>query len=334
MKKFFLVTGGCGFLGSALVRRLLLAGYRVRVFDNQFRGSLSRIEDIAERIEYQEGDIRDPAAVARAVQGVDAVCHMAAINGTANFYAMPELVLEVGVKGMLNVIDACIASGVGELSLASSSEVYHYAAVIPTPENVPLVIPDPLNPRYSYAASKLISEVLAFGFGRKHFRKLLVFRPHNVYGPHMGWEHVIPQFVIRMKQLEAAGPGPYRFPIQGDGSETRSFVFVDDFIEGLLIVLERGEHLNTYHIGREEEVSMAVVAGMVADYFGEQIELVAGKPAAGGAARRCPDIAKLSALGYCPRVSLREGLAVTARWYSEHSGDAPQGVRSMAGEKS
>ena len=92
---------------------------------------------------------------------MDSVCHLAFINGTKYFYSMPELVLDVGVKGIVNVVDGCLKHGVGELVVASSSEVYHEPAVVPTDETVPLCIPDPLNPRYSYAAGKLISEIIA-----------------------------------------------------------------------------------------------------------------------------------------------------------------------------
>ena len=152
MKKSYLITGGCGFLGSALVRRMVGAGYRVRVLDDQSRGSAGRLADIEGEFEFLDGDIRDPKAVSNAVKGMDAVCHMAFVNGTEFFYTMPELVLDIGVRGMLNVIDACLANDVGELILASSSEVYQMAPVIPTDEHAPLSIPDPLNPRYSYAS--------------------------------------------------------------------------------------------------------------------------------------------------------------------------------------
>ncbi len=109
--------------------------------------------------------------------------------------------LEVGVKGMINVIDGCIKENVKELVLASSSEVYQTPEKVPTDETVALSIPDPLNPRYSYGGGKIISELMAINYGRKHFDKVVIFRPHNVYGPDMGWEHVIPQFVLRMKNV-------------------------------------------------------------------------------------------------------------------------------------
>jgi len=327
MKKAYLITGGCGFIGSALVRRMVREGYRVRVLDNQFRGSAERLSDIAGDFEFIAGDIRDAVLVGQAVQGMDAVCHMASINGTEFFYTMPELVLDIGVRGMLNVIDACLSHNVGDLIVASSSEAYQTAPVIPTNEQVPLSIPDPLNPRYSYASAKLISEVLALNYGRSRFERVVVFRPHNVYGPAMGWEHVIPQFALRMKWLMESGPGPYRFPIQGTGEETRSFVYIDDFTDGLMLALECGAHLNIYHIGTMDEIAIRRLAEMVGECFGQALAVVPGEILKGGTNRRCPDTTKIAGLGYRPKFSIQEGLAITCRWYAENAGFAPERLR-------
>jgi nucleoside-diphosphate-sugar epimerase len=182
---------------------------------------------------------------------------------------------------------------------------------------VPLVVPDIGNPRYSYGGGKIISELLTMNFGRKHFERALIFRPHNVYGPDMGSEHVIPQFALRMRRACETTEGRVPFPIQGTGRETRAFVYIDDFTEGLLRVIEYGEHLNVYNIGTDTEVAIADVARLVARAFGREIDLVPGPVQPGSVARRSPDITKLRALGFSPRTPLDAGIAATVAWYQE-----------------
>ncbi len=319
MNKSYLVTGGTGFLGSALVRRLIHDGYRVRVLDNNSRGRTDRLHDVRGSFEFIQGDIRDAAAVQEACRGMDSVCHLAYINGTEFFYTKPNLVLEVGVAGMLNVLNGCIKHGTGELVVASTSEVYQSPPVIPTGESVGLSIPDPLNPRYSYAGGKIISEIMAINYGRQYFQRVLIFRPHNVYGPDMGWEHVVPQFVLRMRELVRQPAEPVPFPIQGTGGETRAFIYIDDFIDSLRLMMEKGEHLGIYHLGTQEELAIREVAAEVGRYFGREITIVPGEAKLGGPPRRCPDITKISRLGYRSKVPFREGLPITARWYDENA---------------
>lgn len=318
--KRYLVTGGTGFIGSALVKRLVKEGYNVRVLDNNMRGAAHRLKNVADKIEVINADIRDAKAVQKACKEIDSVIHLAYINGTEFFYKMPELVLDVGIRGIINVIEGSIKNNIKELILASSSEVYQTASKIPTDEKAPLSIPDPLNPRYSYGGGKIISELMTINYGRKHFDRAMIFRPHNVYGPDMGWEHVIPQFVVRMKEICQKNKGKkIRFPIQGTGKETRAFVFISDFIEGLMLVLEKGEHLGIYHIGTMNEISIENVAIKVGKYFGKGVSIVPCKTAEGGAFRRCPDITKLKKLGYKPKISFEKGLRITAKWYDENS---------------
>jgi UDP-glucose 4-epimerase len=313
----YLVTGGSGFLGSALVRRLVQEGARVRVLDNHWRGRPRRLADVAGRIEMMTGDIRDADCVGRAVEGIDCVVHLSAINGTRYFYEEPELVIDVAIRGTLNVIDACRRHGVGQLVVASSSEAYQSPDLIPTPENVPLVVPDILNPRYSYGGSKLAAELIAFNYGRTGFDRVVVFRPHNVYGPDMGFEHVIPELTVRAAAAVAAGPaqGPVRFPIKGDGRQTRAFIHVDDFTDGLFTVIEKGQHLNVYHIGNPDEVTVEALARMIFEEFG-RVPAFEHEPApAGETRRRCPDITKLRALGFAPHIPLSDGLPGVVEWY-------------------
>jgi nucleoside-diphosphate-sugar epimerase len=311
-----LVTGGSGFIGSSLVKALLRTGCSVRVLDDNSRGRVRRLGEVANDIEFIAGDIRDAAAVENAARGMDELHHLAFVNGTEFFYNAPDLVLDVGVRGMINVIDACRKQNVGTLVLASSSEVYQTPPKFPTDESAPLVVPDVLNPRYSYGASKLISEVMAINFGRKYFQRVLIFRPHNIYGPDMGREHVVPQFALRIYAASKRQPGGRLcFEIQGTGEETRSFCYIDDLVAGVLAVREKGEHLGVYHVGTSEEVTIAELAQRIAAHAGREIELVAGKLPPGGTLRRCPDISKLRRIGYKPRVPLEQGLKATLDWY-------------------
>lgn len=324
MAKTILVTGGTGFIGSALVRRLVHDGYTVRVFDNNSRGAEARLDDVKDDVELVVGDIRSLDDVSRATKGVDSVHHLAFVNGTEFFYSKPELVLEVGVKGMMNVLDACIEHNVGDLVLASSSEVYQTPPNVPTDETAPLSVPDPLNPRYSYGGGKIISELLTVNYGRKFFERAVIFRPHNVYGPDMGWEHVLPQFIVRMHGLaQQDSSDPLPFPIQGTGEETRAFVYIDDFTDGLMHVVEAGEHLNIYHIGTMHEVAIAELAREVGRALGRNVHIVPGDLQKGSTKRRCPDTTKLQALGYTPKVTLADGVAKTAAWYVENAHLAP-----------
>lgn len=319
MGRKYLVTGGTGFIGSAIVKRLVRENYKVKVLDNNSRGTSRRLNKIINDIEYVDADIRNADAVYKAAEGVDCIIHLAYINGTEFFYSEPDLVLDVAVRGMLNVLDACCLKGVRNLILASSSEVYQTPPYIPTDETVPLSIPDVLNPRYSYGGGKIISELMVINYGRTKFDRVIIFRPHNVYGPDMGWEHVLPQFILRSIDTIAATPeGPIPFSIQGDGRQTRAFIYIDDFVEGLMCVIKYGKHLNIYNIGNPEELTISEVARRVVGYFGREVLIKEGSHMKGGTQRRCPDISKIKALGFNPHISFNEGFPSIASWYQKN----------------
>lgn len=308
------VTGGGGFIGAFLAREMVARGWDTVVVDNLARGDQRRLEPVIDQIEFHQLDVRDEDGLIPIVRGADVVMHLAAINGTENFYKHPELVLDVGLRGCIAVMNACRASQVPDVVVASSAEVYQTPPSVPTPEDVPLMLPNSLNPRYSYGGSKLISELIAFNYGKDVFRKVQVFRPHNVYGPDMGWKHVVPQFIQRIHALKRAGSSN-TLEIQGKGTETRAFAYVDDVVSGIIQMYERGGHRDIYHIGNDEEVTVAELAHLAAEAVGIDIQIKQGKEAEGGTPRRCPDISKMRALGYDPQVSLREGIARTAEWY-------------------
>src|SRR5262249_41430378 len=238
-----LVTGGAGFLGAALVRRLVERGRPVRVLDDSSRGGFDRLKDLSGRFEAVSGDVRDEALVRRAAQGCSAVFHLAAVNGTRNFYEQPERVLDVALRGTLAAVVAARECGVRRFLFASSSEVYHDPPTIPTPEEVRLVVPDPANPRFSYAGGKLAGELITRNYLRGTATGAIILRPHNVYGPDMGFEHVIPNLVHKIRAAAAragAAASKVEIELQGTGRETRAFCFVDDAAEAIALLEEKG----------------------------------------------------------------------------------------------
>jgi len=305
-KKTFLVTGGTGFIGSNISKLLVNENYNVKIFDNNSRGSLKKISQFKKKIKFIKGDIRNKETLSRALRNTDAVVHLAYVNGTKFFYSKPVTILDIAVKGMLNVIECCIENNIKELYLASSSEVYQTPLKIPTDENEPLKIPDIFNPRYSYGGGKILTELMGVHYGKKYFKKLIIFRPHNVYGANMGNEHVIPQFVSRFKKLKGKN-----FKIQGTGNEIRSFIYIEDFLSGFKSILKKGKHLNIYNIGTKEKIKIKDLAYKLAKILNKKIVIKKTELKKGGTKIRVPNIGKIEKLGFRPKFNLKKGLRKT-----------------------
>ena len=189
---------------------------------------------------------------------------------------------------------------------------------MPTDETEALKIPDVRNPRFSYGGGKIASELLTLHLGGHRGLETVIFRPHNFYGPDMGNEHVIPEIARRIVDLsDGLRHKEIDLPIQGDGTETRSFCFVTDGSRGAYQVGQFGESGEIYHLGTEREISIRDLAELVGRTLGVDVRIRPGELRAGGTTRRCPDITKARALGYEPRVSLEDGVARTARWYAD-----------------
>jgi nucleoside-diphosphate-sugar epimerase len=336
------VTGGAGFIGSALVHRLVKDGHEVTVLDRFSRGKMERLPkpwrlaDERSGISWRRGgvaaveaDIRDPEPVEMAVADADVVWHLAYVQGTQTFYADPKDVIDVALTGIMNVLHACEKHPGKDLILVSSSEVYQDppAGMFPTDESVPLSVPDVTNPRYSYGGGKIASELAVLAYAQAGLLgRAVIVRPHNVYGPDMGHEHVIPEFAARMNAIRRSAivrvngaRVPDEFRIQGTGQETRSFCHIDDCVDGLIIAGTDGEDRGVYHLGNpREEYAIGVLAYMIADLYGVEIDLVPGALPEGSPTRRLPDTRKLEALGFDPKVSLEDGLPGTLEWYAEN----------------
>src|SRR3989344_5191072 len=323
MSKRELITGGGGFVGYHLARHLVDNSYNVTILDNFTRSKadeeLDKLLD-EPNITFLKGDVTKPETFNSLDNEFDYIYHFAAINGTENFYKIPDKVLKIGVLGIINILDWFIKQDKGKLMFASSSETYAgtlkligNAFPIPTPEGVPLVIDDPSNVRWSYGAGKIVGEVAVHSYAKAYsIKNFVIIRYHNIYGSRMGFDHVLPQFIGRIVKKEDP------FKILG-GQETRTFCHVDDAVRATRLVME-SEKTNgqTVHIGRTDGeikiIDLAKQLFQAADVNPHpQIEILPAP--AGSVLRRCPDTTKLQSLGFTPKVSLHEGLKQMYDWY-------------------
>ena len=279
MNKNILVTGGTGFIGSEITKYLVKKNYNVTVFDDNSRGKTNRLESVWKKIKFIKGDIRNRRQVYLATKNIHSIIHLAYINGTKFFYSRPYEILEVATKGMLNLIDACKINNIKKFYLASSSEVYQTPLKIPTDEKEMLKI-------------------------KIKTKQNIIFSPHNVYSGDMGNEHVIPEFINRIKNIKKDG----KFLIQGDGNQKRSFIHIDDFIEAFDKVFKKGKNQEIYNIGTTEVIKIKDLAKKISKIFNTKIKLKKIKINAGGTKIRCPNINKLKKLGFKPRINLDKGL--------------------------
>ncbi len=259
------VTGGSGFIGAYLTRRLVEEGWSVRVMDTMARGEKSRLDPVIDHIELRTADVRDIDAVRKVCKGADVVFHLAAINGTENFYNHPDLVLDVGLRGALAVVEGARDAGVPDMVVASSAEVYQTPAVVPTDETVALMLPDSLNPRYSYGGSKIVSELIAFNYARDHYRQdagvpaaQCLWARHGLQARHSA----VPAARFR---LEGAAGTEKRFRDSGGRQrDPRLRLRRRRRVSGIITMWEKGGHREIYHIGNDQEISIAELAAMTA----------------------------------------------------------------------
>lgn len=307
-----LVTGAAGVIGFELAKQLCEAGDSVVAVDIGKKGGLGDLEELARahagRLKLLNADVARGLGKLADEPRFDAVFHLAAIVGVKYVTDHPYETLDVNLRSTLNVLDRAIADKSRAVVFASSSENYASTveaghASVPTSESVTLSIDDIALPRWSYAASKIAGESAVFGAARLGGFAPLVVRFHNVYGPRMGPTHVIPEFLARCR--ERVDP----FPVYGP-EQTRSFLYVEDAARALRVVLSDGLAGNggIYNVGQSVETRISDLAKLVFDVTGHHPKVDAKPAPPGSVARRVPDVAKLSKLGFKPSVSLEDGL--------------------------
>ena len=319
--KTILITGGAGFIGYFTAQKLVTEGNRIILVDNLSRGRMD--DDFGElltndRVQFIKGDLTDPSFVQTLPKQVDYIYHFAAVIGVKNVLEHPDTVLSVNARSILNLFEyAQTVNGLKKFLFSSTSEIYagtltHFGIPVPTDETVPLTLEDVASERTTYALSKMFGESVCFNYGRKFGVPFTIVRYHNVYGPRMGFAHVIPELFIKIKNGKTVD-----LP---SAEHTRAFCFVDDAVEMTIRLCEdAGAQGEIYHIGNaEEEISIGDLAVKIAAALNEHPQWRFLPATPGSPARRCPDTGKAATqTGYSPRVSLDEGIRRTYNWYKD-----------------
>ncbi|MFN3780169.1 MAG: NAD-dependent epimerase/dehydratase family protein [Brevundimonas aurantiaca] len=312
-----LVTGAAGFLGFHLARALSAReGFEVICVDNFARGENDAHYDALTarpNVKRLDIDLTDPSAC-DALPDADYVYHLAALNGTQNFYERPMAVIKgctlptiylAERYGRSPQMKRFVYAGTSE---SYASTVTRFGWPVPTGEDVPLGLDDVMNPRWSYAGSKMHGEVVTAQAGRTYGFPFSIIRYHNAYGPRMGDKHVVPDFYARMREG--------RYELFGY-EDTRSFLYVDDSVRATIMVAEAdaaaGEIIN---IGGAEEITMLELGQRMLRQEGVAEDITLHPSPAGSVKRRAPDVSKLKHLtGFNERISMADGLKATSDFY-------------------
>jgi UDP-glucose 4-epimerase len=313
-----LVTGGAGFIGSHLVEALLAAGWEVGVLDDLSSGREAHLAVVADRIEFWPGDVRDAALVGKAVEGVEAIFHAAAVASAARSVEEPIATHAVNVLGTLTVLEAARAARARRVVFASSSAVYDAAAEPPAREDAPR------RPSSPYGLHKAAGEDYCRLYAEIHGLETVCLRYFNVYGPRQDprgdYSAVIPRFVRAC--LDGGAPR-----IFGDGRQTRDFVHVEDAVRANLLAVDAAAVAGrAVNVGTGLETSVNELAATIAELVGSGADPVR-LPARAWEPRRSaadPGVAR-RLLGFEPAVSLRDGLCRTIAAFRAAGGAGMEG---------
>lgn len=308
-RKRVMVTGGAGFLGSHLIDRLLARGDEVLCVDNLFTGTKKNIEHVLkhDRFEFLRHDITFPLYVE-----VDEIYNLACPASPVHYQHDPVQTTKTSVIGAINMLGLAKRTG-AKIFQASTSEVYGDPAVHPQPEGYWGHV-NPIGPRSCYDEGKRCAETLFFDYHRQHGLPIKVVRIFNTYGPrmHPSDGRVVSNFIVAALRGEP-------IPIYGDGSQTRSFCYVDDLVEGFLRLMATDDQVTgPINIGNPGEFSMRELAEKVIAITGSRSEISYLPLPQDDPRQRQPDISRAKeVLGWTPTVALDEGLARTVDYFRE-----------------
>jgi UDP-glucuronate decarboxylase len=312
-RKRILVTGGAGFLGSHLIDRLLDQGHEVLCADNLFTGTKRNIEHLQDNpcFEFMRHDITFPLYVE-----VDEIYNLACPASPIHYQHDPVQTTKTSVHGAINMLGLAKRLGCRILQ-ASTSEVYGDPAVHPQPEGYWGHV-NPIGPRSCYDEGKRCAETLFFDYHRQHQLDVKVARIFNTYGPRMHHAdgRVVSNFIVQALSGEP-------ITLYGDGSQTRSFCYVDDLVDGLIKLMASPEGFTgPVNIGNPGEFTVRELAELVVEMTGAKVPIISNPLPQDDPRQRQPDISLArQQLNWEPKVALREGLEKTIAYFRESMGD-------------
>lgn len=307
----FLITGGAGFIGTALTKKLADKN-KIRVFDNLRRNALAKAGlDKHPNVEIVVGDVRDRTGLDRATEGVDYVVHMASIAGVDTVLKNPVLTMEVSIEGTMNALRAAQATGrVKRFIDFSTSEVFgSYAFRVREADVTSLGAVG--EARWTYAVSKLATEHLAHNYWKQFGLPTCSIRPFNIYGPGQVGEGAVHAFVVRALRGE-------KLQVHNEGDQIRAWCFIDDIVDSIVLALTREEAVGqAFNIGNPRStVTVFQLARLVNRIAGSNAPIEFVKWGFPDVELRIPDVRKAEELlGFRAQVDLEDGLARTLEWY-------------------
>jgi UDP-glucose 4-epimerase len=307
MNELCLVTGGAGFIGSHLVEALTASGRRVRVLDNLCTGLRSNWDHVRPAPEFHEGDVADPAAVARAMDGVNVVYHLAALASVQQSIDNPAATHQTCATGTLQILDAARRKGVRRVVYAASSSAYGIPVGDVQTED------DPVRPLSPYAAAKLAGELYCQAFSATFGLETVRLRFFNVFGPRQRADSPYSGVIAIFSDMLAAGRTPV---VHGDGLQSRDFVYVTDVVQALMKAAEAPNVSGgVYNVGTGRSISILDLVGALNRLLGTNLTPKHGPARAGDVRHSRADISRTRRdLGFEPKVVFETGLARTLEW--------------------